>query len=101
MAQGVAISVLTRAYRITEDSDYLQSATRALLPFTKNVDDGGVRRGFSLASGTSAAGNFYEEYPTRSYSAFTLNGFMFALIGLYDLSQIPNQDAGLLFENCM
>jgi len=101
MAQGVAVSVLTRAYRITEDPDYLQAATRALLPFRKRVDDGGVKRVFSLPSGVSAVGSFYEEYPTRSYPAFTLNGFMFALVGLYDLSQIPNQEAELLFQNGM
>src|SRR5271168_302101 len=100
MAQGLAISVMTRAYFLTNDSSYVRVAQRALLPFHKTVEDGGVNRSFSLAAGAAPDGenSFYEEYPTMHAPSFTLNGFMFALVGLYDLSQLNNQDAEELFR---
>lgn len=100
MAQGLGMSVMTRAYHLTRDDNYLNAATRALLPFHKKVEHGGVVRAFTL--GPPDSGNvdlpFYEEYPTQPIPSYTLNGFMFSLLGLYDLAQTGNQDAADLFD---
>ncbi len=78
MAQGQAISTLTRAYKKTQDYKYLRSALRATQVFRIPSSEGGV-----LAKLFGRV-PWYEEYPTTP-SAFVLNGFIYSLIGLYDL----------------
>lgn len=100
MAQGLAMSSLARAHRLTGDKAFLEAAERALTPFEVGVEQGGVVRPFSLlpAPGPPSELVFYEEYPTRAVPSYTLNGFMFALLGLYDLSLVPNAEAARLFQ---
>jgi len=78
MAQGQAISLLVRSWRLTHERRYLRAARRALAPLRRPVSKGGVFRRLK-------GGWWYEEYPTRRAS-YTLNGFMFTLFGLYDLA---------------
>ncbi|MDR0766446.1 MAG: D-glucuronyl C5-epimerase family protein [Odoribacteraceae bacterium] len=78
--QGRGISILTRAWQLTGDDRYLHLATGALLPFTRDISEGGV-------SVDRAAGEtFYEEYvaaaPTR-----VLDGHAFSLFGLLDYTR--------------
>lgn len=78
MAQGLAISVLVRAYRMTARRELLDLARAAAGVFEKNIVDGGVRtleRGYAL----------YEEYPGYPLPR-VLDGFLFSLLGLYDLA---------------
>ncbi len=93
LAQGEAISVLTRAHQITSDKKYLIIAEKALLPFTASVKDGGLVNEFD--------GNIiYEEYPSPTRTVGVLNGFIFSLFGLYDLvlsTQSPKAQS--LFTN--
>jgi len=100
MGQGLAISIMTRAYYLTKDSNYLRVAEQALAPFRRDIEAGGVKRIFVPV--TRIAGDhelpFYEEYPTKHTPSFTLNGFMFALVGLYDLAQLKNAVASELFQ---
>lgn len=77
MAQGQAMSVLTRASVLTGDGKYLDAARRATALFDVPSEDGGV-----LASLFNVP--WYEEYPTVP-GTFVLNGFIYALVGLYDL----------------
>ena len=77
MAQGQAMSVLTRAYALTGDRRYLEAARRATALLDVPSADGGV-----LASMYDLP--WYEEYPTVP-GTFVLNGFIYALIGLHDL----------------
>jgi len=77
MAQGQAISVLLRAYLDTGEDSFLETATRAVRAFDLDVGEGGVRRE------TRGGGCFFEEYPSEPPS-FVLNGFLFALWGLYE-----------------
>jgi len=100
MAQGLGISVLTRAYVLTNDTKYLRFAVRALAPFQKSVEGGGVSRLFMLLERGPVDSHrfFYEEYPTQPAPSFTLNGFMFALLGLYDLAQLHDAEALGLFN---
>ena len=76
-AQGMAISLLVRVYDVTGWPRYLKAARRGLLPFTRHYYDDGVRQ---LWDGHP----WYEEYPGWN-AQHVLNGFEFALIGLYDL----------------
>lgn len=85
MAQGHGISVLTRAHKHFNDKKYLSAAINALELFKTNSSEGGVRAEFF--------GNvWYEEYPTTPGS-FVLNGFLYSLIGLYDLSKLDVSDS--------
>jgi heparosan-N-sulfate-glucuronate 5-epimerase len=91
MAQGYAMSLLTRVYSQTGDAAYLASATAALAALEINVDQGGLAVDFH-------GHVYFEEYPTTPPS-FTLNGFLFTLLGLYDLSQqSPASPAAAMFR---
>ncbi|EGI58986.1 D-glucuronyl C5-epimerase [Acromyrmex echinatior] len=81
MGQGHAISVLARAYYHSGEAKYLQAAIRGLRPFRLTSVKGGVAALF-LSKYV-----WYEEYPTTP-SSFILNGFIYSLIGLYDLKSI-------------
>nr|CAD7196457.1 unnamed protein product [Timema douglasi] len=86
MGQGHAISVLARAYHHSGgDPQYLRAAVAALRPFRVTSAEGGVLSSF--------LGKFpwYEEYPTIPAS-FVLNGFIYSLLGLYDLKTISSPD---------
>ena len=78
MAQGQAISLLTRMYITTKDNKYLAAAIKATTMLNIPISSGG------LASDLWGH-TVYEEYPTIPYS-ITLNGFMFCALGLYDIS---------------
>ena len=79
MAEGQAISVMVRAYRATGDTRYATAAERALTTFGRLQSDAGVT---SIDRGD----RWYEEY-MWPYSPHTLNGFMFALAGLWEYHQ--------------
>ncbi|VDM56917.1 unnamed protein product [Angiostrongylus costaricensis] len=82
MAQGHALSLLTRAFATTRNVTYLTVATEALKLFEKDAGNGGVR---SMLFDHV----WFEEYPTTPGS-FVLNGFMYSLIGLYDFKTMYN-----------
>ncbi|RWS16333.1 D-glucuronyl C5-epimerase-like protein [Dinothrombium tinctorium] len=79
MAQGQAISLLTRMYHVTQDETYLNAAKKAVNLFAINATDHGIRTYFLDKF------IWFEEYPTTP-SSFVLNGFIYSLFGLYDLS---------------
>lgn len=99
MGQGHGISVLARAYYHSGgDRQYLDAALRALRPFRILSKDGGV-----LAQYLGQV-PWYEEYPTHPPS-FVLNGFIYSLIGLYDLltlaPSLQAREATVLFQQGM
>lgn len=78
MAQGLALSALVRGYRITGHERLLEIGRAATRVFEKSVEEGGVRTvegGYAL----------YEEYPGYPLPR-VLDGFLFSLLGLYDLA---------------
>ncbi|KLU99036.1 hypothetical protein C9I90_02845 [Photobacterium aphoticum] len=79
MAQGLAISHLVRAHSLLGDEGYLDSARSALQIYSVPVSSGGVLDYYDSRP-------VYEEYPTTP-SSHVLNGFIFALLGLYDLQE--------------
>jgi heparosan-N-sulfate-glucuronate 5-epimerase len=81
MAQGQGISVLARAYHLTGEAKYLERSRMALTPLRRPLSMGGVRSRLDDAS------EFLEEYPS-SAPVHVLNGFLFALIGIYDLMRL-------------
>jgi glycogen(starch) synthase len=86
MYQGVVISALVRGYRVTGDVKLLDLALGGTRVFELDVDGGGVR---SRADGRT----LYEEYPAFPLPR-VLDGFLFSLLGLYDLS-VQTNDPGV------
>lgn len=83
LTQGCGISVLVRAYKLTEDATYLEIAHRVVGTFKRDILDGGV------STPVDGEGIFFEEvavYP----AAHMLSGFMFALLGLYDYVMVTD-----------
>lgn len=79
MAQGEALIVLVEAHSITGDDRYLEVARRALVAFSVEVKDGGVR---TTLSGDAA---WYEIVAAPgAKSSRVLNGHMFALAGILE-----------------
>jgi heparosan-N-sulfate-glucuronate 5-epimerase len=92
MAQGMGISVLVRAHRLTDRHEYVEAARKALGIFHVDVADGGVQS-------TTDGRIFYEEFPTDP-PHHVLNGFIYAMWGLYDLVRLENDDnARVLWED--
>eukprot|EP00105_Crassostrea_gigas_P007962 XP_011422383.1 PREDICTED: D-glucuronyl C5-epimerase [Crassostrea gigas] len=98
MGQGQAISLLVRAYVASKNKTYLEAAGKALDIFDIPSSKGGVLAKFLNSF------DWYEEYPTTP-SSFVLNGFIYSLIGLYDLQQMAtspvSEKAGELYNNGM
>lgn len=85
MAQGQAISLLSRIYRaFPTKGTYRTAALRAKWPLRRSVIEGGLTAQFMGMP-------HYEEYPT-STPCLALNGFQFTLVGLWDGAQ--NLDDG-------
>jgi hypothetical protein len=81
MAQGEAISLYLRLGQALARPSLLDSAYKAYRFMQVPVEDGGVRR-------RDYQGNLWlEEYPSKEPS-FVLNGFIYALFGLYDLYRV-------------
>lgn len=83
LSQGQALSVLARAYAETKEKRYLEAGEKALKSFSVPVEQGGV-----LAQWQGLA--YYEEYPSQIPS-LVLNGFIFALWGLWEFYVISQQ----------
>ena len=91
MAQGHGISMMVRAANSLNDPSFWVSAGKALEPFKKRPKDKGVR---NLVFDKYV---WYEEYPFED-GLFVLNGFIYSLIGLYDLAESENAPPTLKFE---
>lgn len=93
LSQGLGISVLCRAYEMTGDERYIETARQALQPYHRDISLGGVRT-------TNDFGTFYEEYPLLESPTHVFNGHMYSLFGLYDLFLFDNnEEARLLFKD--
>ncbi|CAB3252073.1 unnamed protein product [Arctia plantaginis] len=86
MSQGHAISLLARAYHASGDATYLQAAKRALYLLDVPSHAGGVKAMWMDKY------VWYEEYPTKP-PLFVLNGFIYTLLGLYDLHIIEGENS--------
>ncbi len=93
MAQGEALSVLLRAHQLTGDEKYLDAACGAWEVFKFPVDKGGVIAYFPDGKPV------IEEYPSSEFLIAVLNGFIFAIFGIYDFAlYTDNELAHRLFS---
>ena len=79
LAQGQGVSVLVRAYQESKDDRYLDAARGAFAAFQHSIDRGGV----AFVDGSNDL--WFEEYIV-SPPTHILNGFIWALWGIYDYS---------------
>ncbi len=84
MAQGELISLYLRLWQALDRPSLLESARKAYRFMQVPVEEGGVRR-------WDEHGNLWlEEYPSEEPS-LVLNGFIYALLGLYDLYRVGRE----------
>jgi len=86
LAQGQGISVLVRAHKITRQGNYLNAARAAFRCMRAHVDVGGVI--FSDEQGHRWIEEYIVSPPTH-----ILNGFLWALWGVYDLALLTDDQA--------
>lgn len=78
MGQGEGISVLVRAYKLTGDAVWLESAQKAVSFMCVPIEEGGVLR-------NRGEDIFLEEYPGGNGEKLSvLNGWIFSVFGLHD-----------------
>ena len=78
LAQGQGLSVLVRAYQISQNKKYLESAKKAYQSFLIDTSKGGV-------TFTDKDDNVWiEEYIMKKSPTHILNGFIWGLWGIYD-----------------
>jgi hypothetical protein len=80
LGQGRILSVLARAYELSGNERYLAVARKAMKPFEIAASEGGVQSRYP------DGGIGFEEYPGKEPN-IVLNGFITALVGLYDLGE--------------
>lgn len=88
MAQGKAMSLLARAYMMFGDERYLTAGRKALGYMLLQTRYGGVMTTLADLHTSLSDFVFFEEYVSDPAN-YVLNGYIFALIGLYDWSQLP------------
>jgi len=92
LAQGQAISTLARAYSETKEIKYLEAANIAFDSLLKNIDNGGV-------SYVDKESNIWiEEYITNP-PTHILNGFIWALWGVFDYYLLTGNNKAIDFYN--
>jgi hypothetical protein len=82
MSQGMAADLLARVYVETRTVRYRTAALKGLNPLTVAVENGGVQRMFD------GDYQWWEEYPTRNRPTYVLNGFIYCLVGVYDVAKL-------------
>lgn len=86
MAQGQGLSMLLRAYQLTGETSYLDAAHIVFASFRINVEQGGFRT-------VDVDGKpWFEEYPS-SPPSYVLNGYVFAIVGLYEYAVVTKSEA--------
>lgn len=92
MAQGQSISVLLRAWQLTEKSQYLEAAQKAFGTLKIPIDCDGVAY-------KGKVGTWFEEFPNPLAPSHVMNGHIFALFGIWDMYRVTHDpDAFRLFD---
>ena len=95
LTQGLAISSLIRAYLYTKEEKYFLSAKKACDFLEIDMSNNGVKRKFILKN---ISGFIYEEYPRNELSG-VLNGYISAILGIWELSLIDKSYDDLYEKN--
>lgn len=83
MAQGQALSVFARAWHLTKEQKYLDAGNAALDFLQVPVEEGGPMNDMGDLDPSLKGFIFFDEYPSDP-SVYTLNGYQFTVLGLYD-----------------
>jgi hypothetical protein len=95
LAQGQGVSLLLRAHHETHDARYLVAARHAFISLQVPVDQGGVL--FTDEQGDPWIEEYVVAPPTH-----ILNGFIWALWGVYDYHLSTREaEARVLFQRCV
>lgn len=97
---GHLLSLCAKAYRITENKKYCEAAKKVLKFLTVPISDDGVIGTLEYLDPSLKDYVIFEEYPTIPQT-YTLNGYMFTLVGIYDWSCIDSDtqdEAKKLFQ---
>ena len=95
MAQGQAISVLLRAYALSDDERYLNAVGLAFESFKVDLAEGGV----TIVDPKGSI--FFEEAPSDP-PCHVLNGFLFAVIGIKEFYDVTGDKTALsLFDQAV
>ncbi|MFU7184382.1 D-glucuronyl C5-epimerase family protein [Pseudomonas aeruginosa] len=98
MDQGMALSVFARAYAIDKDKKWLDAGNKAL-KFLQTPYPYGPKSTLKDLDPSLSGRVFFLEYPVEP-NVFTLNGYMFTLLGLYDWATEANSaEAVKLFKD--
>jgi hypothetical protein len=92
IAQGCSISLLIRAFNLFHDQRYLDAACRAVAVLFEPVESGGLQR-------TIDGMVFFEEYPVPHKGTYVLNGFLYAVIALYELASVHQHIKSLAYQS--
>lgn len=94
-SQGTGISLLARLYKETGDKRYFEAARKAFVALNTEIKNGGTR--FIDENGNSWLEEYLVNPPTH-----ILNGFLWALWGLYDYWLLTKEEeAKKLFDACV
>jgi hypothetical protein len=86
LAQGEFLELLVRLHQVTGDQQYLRWADRVFAPFT---DVRPYAENSRSVAHIDAAGYYWaDEYPNAGRPDLTLNGFLYALRGVYEYWQV-------------
>ena len=86
LAQGQGISALVRACKVSGDARYLDAARSAFASFQRPIAEGGV-------AVTDESGDLWFEEYIVSPPTHILNGFIWALWGVFDYALATNEPA--------
>lgn len=92
MGQGEMISLCLGAYEVTQDNEFLIIIEKALKGFLVPLEDGGFLRNWDKDE------VWFEEYATSRPSR-VLNGFIFALGGVYQVYEASGSDLAFQIFN--
>lgn len=94
-SQGTGISLLARIYKETKDEKYLKAAKKAFLSMDAAIDEGGVK--FIDEENNVWLEEYIIKPPTH-----ILNGFLWALWGVWDYYLLTKEEKALrLWRDCL
>ncbi len=95
LSQSRGVSVMIRAWLITKNSKYIDTAQLAISLFDTSVTNKGYLK---IHPQTNTP--YFEEYPRHTHPPAVLNGFMAALFGLWEMKHWTHDTkAGLLWRS--
>ena len=95
LSQGSGISLLVRVYKETNEEKYLKAAKNAFISMNTDIKEGGVKF-------IDNQGNIWIEEYIIHPPTHILNGFLWAIWGLWDLHLVTGENPPKnLFERCI